>query len=65
MIDLVIDGQCNSCPDFTVEYYKTELGDHIIMCAYRKECYAKRVAAMESMQKHFWVREDSWEDPGR
>ena len=65
MIDLVIDGQCSSCPDFRVEHVRTELGDHIIMCAYRKECYAKRVAVLEALEKNLWVREDSWEDPWR
>ena len=42
MIELVIDGRCSSCPDFEVEDFKTELGDHIILCRNRKLCWEKQ-----------------------
>jgi hypothetical protein len=55
MIELAIDGQCYSCPNFEVEDTKTILGDHMIMCANRKKCYTKRQAVLDSCMKNMWV----------
>lgn len=41
MIELGIDEYCSSCPEFEVEDFKTELGDHIILCKNRKLCWEK------------------------
>jgi hypothetical protein len=39
VIELGIDEYCSSCPEFEVEDFKTELGDHILLCKNRKWCW--------------------------
>ena len=50
MIELAIDDICADCPSFEIEDVRTEAGDHIIMCAMRKLCYAKRKANGEDSE---------------
>ena len=42
MIELAIEDCCSSCPEFEVEDFKTELGDHILLCKNRKLCWEKQ-----------------------
>lgn len=75
MIELAIDERCSNCSVFEVEDVRSGTGDHILMCAHRRECYAKRVAAMEALERRFWVRdhdtylggglEGAWKDSER
>jgi hypothetical protein len=61
MIDLAIEDHCYHCPDFTVEDNKTKLGDHVLMCALRKECYTRRRSMASFIddgwsEKYFYVK---------
>ena len=55
MIELVIENYCYDCKDFEAEDVRNVVGDHMIMCAKHKECYAKRQNVCSQCIKDLWV----------